>query len=191
MLIDIDECNEEISGCSQLCTNTIGSYTCACHNGYQLGNDNHTCTDIDECTNDNGGCEQTCTNTIGSFVCSCLDGYSLDHNNYNCTGTIILKILIPLLDHFLDINECIFSNGDCNHDCTNIPGSYSCSCRAGYSLNTDGHNCSGELTCYQTTFMCQLSFKISTSVTYIMEDVSKFATILMVAIIVPVSVGIP
>ena len=92
MLIDIDECNEEISGCSQLCTNTIGSYTCACHNGYQLGNDNHTCTDIDECTNDNGGCEQTCTNTIGSFVCSCLDGYSLDNNNHNCTGIYMMIV---------------------------------------------------------------------------------------------------
>ena len=40
---DIDECSEGISGCTQLCTNTIGSYRCTCQYGYQLGIDNHTC----------------------------------------------------------------------------------------------------------------------------------------------------
>ena len=40
---DIDECSEGISGCSQLCINTIGSYSCGCLNGYHLGSDNHTC----------------------------------------------------------------------------------------------------------------------------------------------------
>ena len=40
---DIDECSEGISGCTQLCTNTIGSYRCSCQYGYQLGIDNHTC----------------------------------------------------------------------------------------------------------------------------------------------------
>ena len=84
---DVDECSEGTSGCSQLCTNTIGSYTCTCDNGYQLTNDNHTCTDIDECTvNNNGGCEQTCHNTNGSYYCSCLNGYSIDANGHNCSG---------------------------------------------------------------------------------------------------------
>ena len=41
--IDIDECSEGISGCSQICSNTIGSYSCICQNGYQLGSDDHTC----------------------------------------------------------------------------------------------------------------------------------------------------
>ena len=89
---DIDECSEGISGCSQLCTNIIGSYYCTCLNGYQLSNDNHTCSDIDECTSDNGGCEQTCTNTNGSYYCSCLTGYLLDNNNHNCSGITIFSI---------------------------------------------------------------------------------------------------
>ena len=85
--LDINECSEGVFGCSQLCTNTIGSYTCTCHNGYQISNDNHTCTDIDECSiNDNGKCEQTCSNTNGSYYCACLTGYSLDNNDHNCTG---------------------------------------------------------------------------------------------------------
>ena len=99
--VDIDECSEETSGCSQLCTNTIGSYTCTCHNGYQLKND-HTCTDIDECSEENGVCEQTCANTIGSFTCSCASGYSLISKKF-CTGMIIniISTIVLLFEQIL------------------------------------------------------------------------------------------
>ena len=40
---DVDECNNDTSGCEQLCNNTIGSYYCTCSEGYYLGNDNHSC----------------------------------------------------------------------------------------------------------------------------------------------------
>ena len=40
---DIHECSEGISGCNQVCSNTIGSYYCTCFEGYYLGGDNHTC----------------------------------------------------------------------------------------------------------------------------------------------------
>ena len=41
---DIDECVQGSDGCSQNCTNTIGSYFCTCMDGYELESDNHTCT---------------------------------------------------------------------------------------------------------------------------------------------------
>ncbi|KAI7806391.1 complement C1r-A subcomponent [Triplophysa rosa] len=47
--VDIDECstssveNESDPPCSQICLNTLGSYVCACHHGYQLRPDNRTC----------------------------------------------------------------------------------------------------------------------------------------------------
>ena len=41
--IDINECDEEIDGCAQNCTNTAGSYTCSCSTGYRLGSDGHSC----------------------------------------------------------------------------------------------------------------------------------------------------
>ena len=88
-LLDVDECTDGISGCSQICINTNGSYTCTCDNGYQLSNDNHTCNDINECTIiHNGGCEQTCLNTNGSFACSCTSGYQLLSDKF-CTGKIM------------------------------------------------------------------------------------------------------
>ena len=41
---DINECAEDTDGCAQLCTNTIGSYTCSCRSGYRLAIDGRWCT---------------------------------------------------------------------------------------------------------------------------------------------------
>ena len=41
LLLDINECQQ--GRCSQVCTNTIGSYKCSCYSGYQLSDDSHTC----------------------------------------------------------------------------------------------------------------------------------------------------
>ena len=43
---DIDECIER-SVCDHNCTNTDGSYHCACVDGYGLKLDNHTCAGDD------------------------------------------------------------------------------------------------------------------------------------------------
>ena len=43
MLLDVDECAEDTSGCTQTCTNTVGSYECSCDYGYRIASDNHGC----------------------------------------------------------------------------------------------------------------------------------------------------
>ena len=40
---DIDECQQGLDLCNQICTNTVGSYYCTCMDGYELESDNHTC----------------------------------------------------------------------------------------------------------------------------------------------------
>lgn len=40
-----------------------------------------------------------------------------------------------------ELNECRINNGDCEHTCTKVPGSYACSCSNGYVLHSNGHNC--------------------------------------------------
>lgn len=40
---DIDECAVNNGGCQHECRNTIGSYTCFCHNGYSLHENGHDC----------------------------------------------------------------------------------------------------------------------------------------------------
>ena len=42
-ILDINECSQGISGCSQQCINSIGSYKCDCNTGYYLSSNNHTC----------------------------------------------------------------------------------------------------------------------------------------------------
>ena len=63
-----------------------------------------------------------------------------------CTGTSnIIFILCILMDGFLslDIDECLTSNGGCEHRCNNSIGSIECSCFDGFRLDSNGLNCSG------------------------------------------------
>lgn len=42
-LKDIDECVEGLDGCAHNCTDTDGSYSCDCMDGYLLGENNRDC----------------------------------------------------------------------------------------------------------------------------------------------------
>eukprot|EP00058_Branchiostoma_floridae_P006894 XP_002592382.1 hypothetical protein BRAFLDRAFT_67243 [Branchiostoma floridae] len=81
---DIDECLTQNGGCSQTCTNNVGSYNCSCSEGFILDGDRHTCTDVDECSTKNGGCSQFCTNTVGSYNCSCSEGFVMGWDGHSC-----------------------------------------------------------------------------------------------------------
>ena len=45
--------------------------------------------------------------------------------------------------HVTDIDECVAGTAPCVHICNNTIGSYECSCREGYLLDSNGFNCSG------------------------------------------------
>ena len=47
--------------------------------------------------------------------------------------------------NFLDIDECTLNTDGCDHKCTNTFGSYTCSCRTGYRLDSSQHLCEGIL----------------------------------------------
>ena len=44
-LLDIDECQNQNGGCSDICANTDGSFTCSCEPARVLGDDERTCED--------------------------------------------------------------------------------------------------------------------------------------------------
>ena len=46
LITDNNECDTDNGGCSQICTDIIGSYKCSCNTGYNLGDDNHGCTGL-------------------------------------------------------------------------------------------------------------------------------------------------
>lgn len=43
LFIDINECEIGQSSCTQTCTNSIGSYTCSCNEGYHLDSNGYNC----------------------------------------------------------------------------------------------------------------------------------------------------
>ncbi|KAI6659213.1 EGF-like domain-containing protein [Oopsacas minuta] len=152
---DIDECEDSSITCQGNCTNTIGSYTCDCREGYINLNETF-CNDVNECGVDNGGCEQNCTNTIGSFVCSCFQGYTengtkcididecevnnggCEQNCANTNGSFVCSCIQGYTENgtkCIDIDECGVDSGGCDQNCTNINGSFVCSCIQGYTEN--------------------------------------------------------
>ncbi|XP_058110502.1 putative wall-associated receptor kinase-like 16 [Magnolia sinica] len=79
------------------------------------------------CVSENSHCYNS-TNGLG-YRCNCTEGYQ--GNPYLPGGC-------------LDINECEEDQVEklCEHDCINLPGNYSCSCREGYhGLNLDQRQC--------------------------------------------------
>eukprot|EP00484_Ammonia_sp_Unknown_P005134 CAMPEP_0197075808 /NCGR_PEP_ID=MMETSP1384-20130603/211795_1 /TAXON_ID=29189 /ORGANISM="Ammonia sp." /LENGTH=610 /DNA_ID=CAMNT_0042514657 /DNA_START=150 /DNA_END=1982 /DNA_ORIENTATION=- len=135
---DVDECELETHSCDENadCTNTDGSYTCECNDGY--GGDGYTCADIDECALETDACSENavCTNIPGYYECACNDGYS--GNGFEC----------------VDDDECSSGTHSCdgNADCTNTDGSYVCECNDGYS--GDGFTCTDIDECALETDEC-------------------------------------
>ena len=95
--------------------------------------------DLDECKDKTHQCDvnANCTNIPGSYNCTCRPGYR--GNGSICNGIISYPSLLPP-----EIDECKDGSHDChiNASCTNIPGSYNCTCRPGYTGN--GRICKGK-----------------------------------------------
>ena len=103
-----DECTAAgACGDGRSCTNTIGSFFCACEAGTRYNFTTDHCVDIDECENAST-CHHTCVNTFGGYECSCRTGFTLFHDQRTCT----------------DINECNTDHNQCDHFCENLYGSY-------------------------------------------------------------------
>ena len=64
---------------------------------------------------------------------------------------IIIKLVVLLL---LDFDECVNEmDNNCAQMCQNTNGSYSCECRDGYSLASNGYSCYGKSTLMSTIIL--------------------------------------
>ncbi len=50
---------------------------------------------------------------------------------------------VPEFD-VLDVDECTEGTDECDHNCHNTDGSYTCSCNGGYTLHSNGFTCIGK-----------------------------------------------
>ncbi|XP_051936932.1 fibrillin-1 isoform X2 [Hippocampus zosterae] len=116
---DVDECEAFTNPCHPVaqCHNTPGSFVCVCVHGFvSIG---PHCVDLDECQLANGQCHSaaTCSNHVGGFKCTCSQGWNATKDNgHGKRGCV-------------DFDECV-SAVTCpgQTSCTNLPGSYTCSC---------------------------------------------------------------
>ena len=138
--VDVDECTLKLHEChsipksthgfiviSSSCTNTMGSYKCACTDGWQ-GN-GRVCENIDECRVANIDCHfnAKCVDKDGFYECECEAGY------------------VGSGQYCLDVDECQTNQDNCDHHetCVNFPGSFRCECAEGFKgdgLNKILHN---------------------------------------------------
>ena len=77
---DVDECAENSDNCdaNASCTNSAGTFSCACNDGYS--GDGVSCADLNECALETDNCDAnaSCFNTDGAFSCSCNNDYAGD-----------------------------------------------------------------------------------------------------------------
>lgn len=142
--IDQDECATD-SPCdpNASCTNTVGSYVCACNSGYT--GDGFTCAEVvptaspvDGHDGEVDGCDnkcrveghQVCAPSVtnpGTNACLCLTGFSQLREGSGCK----------------DDDECDADrpthNCDAHAQCINLPGTFRCECLDGY--NGGGRSC--------------------------------------------------
>ncbi|XP_031551134.1 mucin-like protein [Actinia tenebrosa] len=176
---DIDECDGSSHGCSQICANTPGSFTCDCRRGYLLNIDGRTCDDVNEC-DPSSDCMQGCVNTPGSYRCTCDEFFTVDptnpkrcipespckDGNHQCQQ---LCYVSNGVDHCtcttgyelqgdnkncIDIDECKTNKHRCNQICRNTVGWYECACIPGFRLDADNMTCFDIDECIEWTFNC-------------------------------------
>ena len=115
VLEDINECEEFEHICQNgHCTNTFGSFICACNEGFRLDGSQSMCVDVNECKENPKLCKYgDCVNEEGSFRCSCPQGYMAmpDGSKYTYLGKQVFSVLLFLVKNskklFKKKPECI------------------------------------------------------------------------------------
>ncbi|KAH8382433.1 hypothetical protein KR009_003504, partial [Drosophila setifemur] len=205
LMLDVDECRFTDHGCQHVCINTLGSYQCGCHAGFELQANGKTCEDacggVVDATKGNGSlyspsypdlypnAKQCVWEVVAppnhsvflNFTHFDLEGTRFQYTKCNYDYLIIYSKLrdnrlkkigiycgndLPpfvnseqsvlrlefysdrtvqrsgfVAQFVIDVDECSINNGGCQHRCKNTYGSYQCSCRNGYTLSENGHNC--------------------------------------------------
>ncbi|MCK5809208.1 Ig-like domain-containing protein [bacterium] len=124
--VDIDECATGADTCDDYatCTDTEGSFTCAC-NSYYIGN-GYSCSFC----NTDGQCESTC-HACGGSTTVCKNNGDSTTTCVECTETLDCNSGYECkVDNSCDdINECTAATHNCNltyYTCRNTTGSFAC-----------------------------------------------------------------
>nr|XP_039258803.1 uncharacterized protein LOC120335372 [Styela clava] len=128
---DVDECESKKDEPGINCTNYPGHYTLECREGYYMeGN---------KCKKQSPECPPSCGQHAScrdpNRGCECSDGWGGDK------------------DKCEDIDECLYECSEPTLLCTNTPGSFYCTCIAGYYRETEIDECIPDQ-CKETSVSC-------------------------------------
>ncbi|XP_074791723.1 adhesion G protein-coupled receptor E3-like [Natator depressus] len=161
--------NNGVQGTTEDCNNhmlcppyakCVNNTHCTCLDGYRseknrfFTNITEICDDIDEClwtSPADCGSNTICSNTAGSYFCTCRSGYEPSSGK--------TKFMNASENTCQAIDECQGpSPADCgpHANCTNVPGSYSCSCTGGFgkSQRDSSKICTDINECHKTPDIC-------------------------------------
>jgi len=147
--VDLDECDLGTNNChaGEDCINTSGSFLCndiSCSSTLQSG----SCGDLATLLAGEAACTYV---QNGANTCNCAAGYSADGQVTGSTTEVVASSVTTCHD----IDECATdSDNNCSENaaCTNMPGSFTCACYAGFS--GDGVTCSDVDECAAGTDNC-------------------------------------
>ena len=160
-LVDINECTRGTHNCVQRCTNTLGSFTCACNSGHRLASNGRSCNGkFSQCTplrkiylplsQISTNAQKTLT-TVLSGAQTLWDpspAHATLASDWTVTGGPAVvssarnhHVHIHLLSFIPDINECTERSHNCEQTCRNTAGSFTCSCNSGFTLAANGRSC--------------------------------------------------
>lgn len=149
---DIDECNSNPCQGGE-CVNEAGGYRCDCDDGAVIGASGNVCYDQKkgtcwsriedgECSGNVGDKLMTaaeCCNTVGAawgIGATCTDCKDIE---LDCEKGYIMD---PTTEKCTNINECELNLCEDGAACTDVEGSFICTCPEGLALNPDGISCS-------------------------------------------------
>ncbi|XP_029682773.1 matrilin-4 isoform X3 [Takifugu rubripes] len=138
-LCAVDLCSEGNHGCEQICSSSPGSFTCSCISGFQLNQDQKSCSMIDYCSFGNHSCDHECVSVLSGYHCRCNHGYRLLNDGRTCQA----------------IDLCAEGKHDCQQICISSPGVFTCDCNEGYTLNEDEKTCTPVDLCAEGKHECE------------------------------------
>ena len=143
-----------VTAAGATCVNEGDSVRCVCPGPGLRLNANGICEDVRECFEFEleelcGDGARDCTNTTGSFRCACVDGYTTDGDATQCrpAANNCDPGYLPTGPNGAceDIDECDEPLAElCGAEatgCSNRPGSFNCSCPAGFTNDGEGTPC--------------------------------------------------
>ncbi|KAK0080201.1 hypothetical protein PV325_000299 [Microctonus aethiopoides] len=110
-------------------TDCVKSHCCP---GYNFINGQCISANINPCTLNL--CEQRCEYILQKVVCTCWDGYRFTPTS-NDNDERDNKLMC------IDIDECKENIHNCEQICVNIPGSFICDCKNGFTLDIGNKTC--------------------------------------------------